>query len=139
MEKIVVDTSVLISALIGKEGPSRQVIRHCLTGCYKPVISTTLFLEYEDISKRAHILELCPLSAAEINTLLNAFYSQCLWIPIHYLWRPNLKDENDNFLIELAVASNTHFVISNNVKDLINAELIFDTLEILKPEELLNR
>ncbi len=35
-EIVVVDTSVIISALIGVRGPSREIIRQCLTGNYTP-------------------------------------------------------------------------------------------------------
>jgi uncharacterized protein len=137
MSKIVVDTSVFISALIGKRGVSREVLRQCLEGQYKPLISNTLFLEYEDVSSRPRIQKLCPLSNKEISELLKAFYSICEWIPIYYLWRPNLKDENDNFLIELAIAGNAEIIVTNNIKDLKAAELSFENLQICKPEQLL--
>ena len=137
MKKIVVDTSVLISALIGQTGPARAVLRHCLQGYYTPMISTTLFLEYEDVTSRPHILALCPLTFDEIHKLLVAFYHVCEWEQVHYLWRPNLKDENDNFLIELAVAANALCIVTNNVKDLIHAELIFSGVQIVTPEQLL--
>ena len=58
-------------------------------------------------------------------------------MPIYYLWRPNLKDEGDNFLIELAVAGNAEIIVTNNVKDLGSAKLSFENLQIYKPEELL--
>ncbi len=54
-----------------------------------------------------------------------------------YLWRPNLKDESDNFLIELAIASNAHYLVTNNVKNLTGAGLTFKNLVIVKPEQLL--
>ena len=50
---------------------------------------------------------------------------------------PNLKDEGDNFLIELALAGNSRIIVTNNIKDLVAAELKFDELRILKPEQLL--
>jgi len=134
---IVVDTSIIISALIGKEGPSREILRLCLQGVLKPLISNTLFLEYEDVSKREKIQQLSPLTQNEIRKLLNAFYSVCRWVPIYYLWRPNLKDEADNFLIELALAGNALKIITNNIRDLKNAELNFPNLEILTPETFL--
>lgn len=137
MIKIVVDTSVLISALIGKKGPAREVLRQCLRGNYQPMMSTALFLEYEDVYQRPEILRLCPLKPDEVSELLGAFYSICDWVAIHYLWRPNLKDENDNFLIELAVASNANFIVTNNTKDLTGAELTFKGLKVVKPEQLL--
>ncbi len=137
MSKIVIDTSVLVSALIGKAGPAREVLRQCLIGNYIPVISTTLFLEYEDVSKRSRILQLCPLTSDDISKLLNTFYSVCEWIQVRYLWRPDLRDENDNFLIELAVAGGANCIVTNNTRDLMYAELTFENLHILTPEQLL--
>jgi len=136
-EKVVIDTSVLVSALIGKRGVSREVIRHCLSGNYLPLISNSLFQEYEDVSPRKRVRDACPLEPREIRQLLNAFYSVCTWVPIYYLWRPNLGDEGDNFLIELALAGNSRIIVTNNVKDLTAAELKFDNLRILKPEQIL--
>jgi len=137
MTKIVVDTSVFISALIGVRGPSREIIRRCLTDEHKPLISNTLFQELEDVSARTRIRKKCPLSTTEIQDLLNAFYSVCEWVPIYYLWRPNIADEGDNFLIELALAGNATHIITNNISDLTNSELSFPELTILKPEQML--
>jgi len=134
---IVIDTSVIISALIGEKGPSREVLRKALLAEYKPLISNALFQEYEDVSNREKIRTICPLTDNEITELLNAFYSICNWVPIYYLWRPNIADEADNFLIELALAGNASHIITNNIRDLKNAELKFPSLEILTPEALL--
>ena len=134
---IVVDTSVLIGALIGSQGPSREVIRRCLQEMYTPLISNALFLEYEDVSKRKRILDLCPLTAHEMGELLNAFYAVCRWVPIYYLWRPNVPDEGDNFVIELALAGNAKHVVTHNIRDFQNAELLFPGLSIVRPEEFL--
>ncbi len=134
---IVIDTSVIISALIGKKGPSREVLRKSLLGEHKSLISNALFLEYEDVSKRKRVLDVCPLKSAEITELLNAFYSVCDWVPIYYLWRPNIADEGDNFLIELALAGNATHIVTNNISDLKNAELKFPELKIVTPVKLL--
>ena len=58
---------------------------------------------------------------------------------MYFLWRPNLRDEGDNFLIELALAGNADFIITNNIKDLCGAELKFPELRIFTPEQLLNQ
>ena len=136
-EKVDIDTSVMVSALIGKRGARRELIRRCLAGEHLPLISNPLFQEYEDVSSRKRIRETCPLGAREIRDLLNAFYSVCSWVPIYYLWRPNLKDEDDNFLIELALAGNSQTIVTNNVKDLEAAELRFEDLRILTPQQIL--
>ena len=134
---IVIDTSVIISALIGKRGPARKILRQCLLGDYKPLISNALFLECEDVSKRKRVLDVCPLEEKEINDLLSAFYSVCTWIPIYYLWRPNISDEGDNFLIELALAGNASHIVTNNIRDLKNTELKFPELKVVTPTSLL--
>lgn len=134
---IVLDTSIVVSALIGKRGASREVLRRCLADELRPVMSNTLFQEIEDVISRERILKLCPLSAKEIRELVDAFYSSCKWVPIYFLWRPNLQDENDNFLIELAIAASADFIVTNNTKDLEGAELLFEELQIVKPEKLL--
>ncbi|MEO1389954.1 MAG: putative toxin-antitoxin system toxin component, PIN family [Cyanobacteria bacterium J06634_6] len=136
-DKIVIDTSVFISALIGPSGPSRELIRQCLKGRYQPLMGNALFCEYEAVSSRPHILKQCPLNKVEINELLQAFMSISQWTFIYYTWRPNLKDEADNHLIELAIAGNASTIATNNLKDFNNTDLLFPQLTILRPEDLL--
>jgi len=135
--KIVVDTSVFISALIGSTGSSRELIRRCLKGEYQPLMGNALFLEYESVMQRKEIISQCSLTNTEIYTLLVSFINVSQWISIYYLWRPNLKDEANNHLIELAVAGNAQIIVTKNVKDFRNAELVFPNLSILKPEEII--
>lgn len=136
--KIVVDTSVLISAIIGKTGPSREIIRNCLKQKYLPLMGNSLFAEYESVINRDNIIKLSPLTIAEIELLLASFMSISKWISIYYLWRPNLKDEADNHLIELALAGNASHIITNNIKDFRNSELLFPHLSIITPEAFLD-
>lgn len=136
-ENLVIDSSVLVSALIGEEGPNREVLRRCFLGEYKPLISNALFSEYEDLVTGDSILELCPLESQEIRNLINALYSICSWVPIYYLWRPNLRDEGNNFLVELAVAGNGKYIVTNNTRDVLAAELSFKDLKVVTPVEFL--
>ncbi|MCA6613908.1 MAG: putative toxin-antitoxin system toxin component, PIN family, partial [Pseudanabaena sp.] len=118
--RIVIDTSVLISALIGSTGASRELIRLCLQGEYQPLMGNNLFLEYESVILREEIITQCTLTKQEIFTLIDAFMSVCQWIDIYYLWRPNLRDEADNHLIELAIAGNAQIIATKNIKDFLN-------------------
>ncbi len=135
--RIVVDTSVFVAALIGPQGPNREILRLCLRGRYMPLISNALFAEYEDVSSREAVLRHCPVSRQEVRILLNALYSVCEWVPIYYLWRPNLTDESDNHLLELAMAGNAQWIATNNVRDFADAELRFPDIRIRTPEEIL--
>ncbi|NJK30316.1 MAG: putative toxin-antitoxin system toxin component, PIN family [Acaryochloris sp. SU_5_25] len=67
--KIVVDTSVFISALIEPSGSSRKVVRCSLQGQFSPLMSNALFCEYESVIHRDSVLAQCPLSQDDILTL----------------------------------------------------------------------
>ena len=135
---VVIDTNVWISALISQDGGAREVIRLALMDKISPQLSTALFLEYEDVMKRDKITNLCFLNIDEQQELFQAFLSTCKWNEIFYLWRPNLDNEGDNLLIELAVASNSEVIITDNKKDLQSGELLFN-FEVLSPKEFLER
>jgi putative PIN family toxin of toxin-antitoxin system len=137
--KIVVDTSVFISALIGPQGPSRALVRRCLLGDYVPLMGNALFAEYESVIGRPSVVSKCPLDAAGMTDLLAAFLNVCEWINVYYLWRPNLRDEGDNHLIELAVAGNAIAIVTNNLRDFQGADLLFPNLLIITPEQMLAR
>jgi len=135
---VVIDTNIWISALISKDGQSRDIIRLALNDKISPQISTSLFLEYETVMKRNKIKNLCSLNLEEQHDLFQAFLSTCIWNEIFYLWRPNLRDKDDDFLIELAVASNSKAIITDNKKDIESGELKFN-FEVLTPKEFLER
>jgi uncharacterized protein len=137
--KIVVDTSVFISALIGPSGPAREVIRRCLKGDYRPLMGNALFNEYESVIGREEIKTRCAMSEEKTREIFAAFIAVCEWVSVYYLWRPNLKDESDNHLIELAIAGNARTIVTNNTRDFQNTELLFPELSIVKPEDLLRR
>jgi len=134
--KIVIDTSVWISALIKRDSKARELIRLIFKAKLSPQMSETLFREYEDVMKRKKIQELTPLSLEEQNELFEAYLSTCKWNEIYYMWRPNLQDENDNFIVELAVASGAEAIITYNVKDFKSAELVFKH-KIITPEDFI--
>lgn len=52
------------------------------------------------------------------SRLLDIFLTRCRWTRVYYLWCPNLCDEADNHLIELAVAAGAPYIVSRNVRDL---------------------
>jgi len=134
---IVLDTSVFVSALLGPAGASREVLRACLDGRLQPLMGAALVAEYESLLSRTELFERSLLDLAERETVLNGFLSVCRWTNIYYGWRPNLRDEGDNHLIELAVAGGAEAIVTKNVRDLRSGELRFPGLRILQPADLL--
>ncbi|MEA2019279.1 MAG: putative toxin-antitoxin system toxin component, PIN family [Campylobacterota bacterium] len=123
--KIVIDTSVWISALITKKSSARELLRLVFNAKLTPQMSEALFREYESVMKRKKIQKLTPLTLLEQDELFEAYLSTCNWNEIYYAWRPNLKDEDDNFVVELAVASGAEALITYNIKDFKDSELFF--------------
>lgn len=135
--RAVIDTNVFVGALVGKEGFNRQILRLCLQGKLRPLIGQTLFLEYEDVLSRQSLFDRSPLSREEREELFDAFLSVSEWVQIYYLWRPNLRDETDNFLVELAIAGGAQRIVTNNVRDFADAEIQMQGIEVVTPSNLL--
>ena len=135
--KIVVDTNVFIGAILSSQGLNRELIRRCLLGEYQPIMSNALYLEYESVIEREEIIAKCQLDRSKVNELLDGFLSVSRWVYIYYSWRPNLRDEGDNHVIELAIAGNARIVATNNLKDFRGSELTFPQLQILNPHQII--
>ena len=136
--RIVIDTNVFIGSLISPGGSNREMIRRCLRREYQPLMGNALAAEYESVMERQEIIAKCRLERDEIDRLLNAFLSVSEWVEIYYSWRPNLRDEGDNHIIELAVAGNAKIVATNNIRDFQKAELSFPNISILTPTQIIN-
>jgi putative PIN family toxin of toxin-antitoxin system len=137
MTTLVIDTNILTAACLKINGSARQVIRRCLTGHYRPLIGAALFTEYEDVMSRDELFDNCLLSEAERTEVFHGFLAVCSWTEVYYAWRPNLPDEADNHLIELAVAGGASAIVTRNAKDLAKGELRFPQIKILLPEQCL--
>ena len=136
MDRVVIDTNVFAGALLGGTGYNRLVIRACLSGRLKPLMGQALFLEYEDVLNRRALFRTSPLSRQERQELFAAFLSVCEWVQIYFSWRPNLPDEADNHIVELAVAGGAAMIVTNNVRDFQGADLRFPDLRMVAPREL---
>jgi len=137
MIEIVVDTNVFVSALRSDGGASREVLRRILVGRYRPLFGNALWLEYEDLLGRD--VWTSATTSEERAILLAALAQAGRWVNTWYNWRPNLSDEGDNHLIELAIAGNASAIVTHNVRDLVHGELIWESLRVLTPAQCLER
>lgn len=134
--RVVIDTNVFLGACMGV-GASNAVVRACLEHRLVPLMGVALLTEFEATLSRDELFARSRLDAAERSMLLDTFLALCEWTRVYFLWRPNLKDESDNHLIELAVAGDADVVVTRNLRDLRGAELRFEPLRILSPEDFL--
>ena len=136
--RLVVDTNVVVSALMKADSTPRHMLRVCLERRCQPLMGNALLAEHEDLLGRSALFEGCLLTTAERAAFLDDFLSVCEWISVYYLWRPNLRDEADNHLLELAVAGGAQSIVTGNVGDFRQATLLFPTIAIVTPRQFLD-
>ena len=134
--RCVIDTNVFVGACLGT-GAAAGVVAACLQGQALPLMGAALLAEYEDVLARPALFEGCRLSGGERSELLDIFLARCEWTRVYFGWRPNVPDEADNHLIELAVAGRARRVVTRNLRDLARAELVFPGLRCVSPEDFL--
>src|ERR1039458_3288824 len=125
--KVVIDTNVFIGACLG-QGACRAVIAACLEEKLIPLMGVALLAEYEDVLSRTKLFVRSRLDASERDELLDIFLATCRWTRIYYGCRPNLQDEGDNHLVELAVAGGADYIVTKNLRDVARMELLFPNL-----------
>ncbi len=137
---VVLDTTVIYQSLYSNAGASFFIMGLVRDQKIKMALSLKVFAEYEAVLKRRKSLKDFELKIDDIEKIL--IYLAYIGRPFdtHYLFRPNLLDENDNIFIELAVASNSKYLITSNIKDFKNnAQLKFADFDIVTPADFLKR
>jgi len=131
--RIILDTNVLFAGLYSSKGASFRVLQAIEAGKLQTILSTTLLFEYEDILKRNQ--EVLGLSNQEIEEILDYFCMQSEHQKIYFLWRPCLPDPRDDHLLELAIASETEWIVTHNTKDFKEVEKF--GVKSITPKQLL--
>ncbi|MGK9231708.1 putative toxin-antitoxin system toxin component, PIN family [Inquilinus limosus] len=134
--RVVLDTSVIITALRSATGASNAVLRLVAARELVPLVTTTLFLEYEDVLKRPEQRLAHGLDLTRIDRFLAALASACEPVELRYQWRPQLADPDDEMVLEAAVNGRADALVTHNVRDFVAATRKFG-LRVLLPRDLL--
>ncbi len=134
---VTIDTNIIYQAMRSSRGASFAILQLVRNGRIRIAISHPVLLEYEDVLTRPSSLESFNMVNNDIQKVLQFIAYVSEKFEPKYLFRPNLKDENDNIFVELAVVSQSKYLITNNIKDFRNSELKFDCFTTLTPSDFL--
>ena len=114
---MLLDTDVIVAAIRSSTGASAELVRRVLRGDLLIEASVALVLEYEAVSTRQAHLAAGGLSEAEALVVIDALAALARPIEIHFRWRPQLRDADDEMVLEAAINAQDRTIVTFNVRD----------------------
>lgn len=136
MQIVVLDTDVIATALRSATGGSNAVLREVAHGRLTPLVTPALFLEYEAVLKRPEQRIAHGSGLREIDCFLAGLAAASEAVEVSFRWRPQLRDANDEMVLEAAVNGRAAALVTHNVRDFAKGAERFG-LRVLPPGELL--
>jgi putative PIN family toxin of toxin-antitoxin system len=131
--RVVLDTCILYSALRSSSGASHRIVKSLPNPKFRPLFSTPVFFEYEEVLRRPK--QFPHLTAQEIEDFLDFIASSCDHVRINFLWRPHLPDPDDDLILELAVSGRADAIITFNQRDFVGSDQF--GIRVISPGELI--
>ncbi len=128
---VVLDTSVLIAAARSVFGASSRLLELLAQQRYGNHLSVPLVLEDEAVLRRE--VNIDGLGLTDVATVLKYLCNVGVLHPIPFLWRPTLRDPDDEVVLELAMAAGVDYLVTHNVRDFVGSEAF--GVKVLKPGE----
>jgi putative PIN family toxin of toxin-antitoxin system len=136
--RLVVDTSVIVAGLRSQMGASNRILTLVAERRLVPLVTTALFLEYEDVLNRPEQRLATGMSVDDVVGFLAALASAAEPVDVHFMWRPQLADPADEIVLEAAVNGRASAIVTHNVRDFLPATRDFK-IEVITPSVMLRR
>jgi putative PIN family toxin of toxin-antitoxin system len=119
--KVVLDADVLVAALRSRRGASAVWLRAALCRDVEMLASVPLMLRYESLLSRPEQRATSALSVAELGELLDAIAAVATSVIISYLWRPILRDPDNELVLETAANGRADLLLTFNERGFAGA------------------
>jgi predicted nucleic acid-binding protein len=119
--RLVLDTSVIVAGFRSPSGLSAKTLLACRSGIHVMVVTVPVVLEYEAVLRRPEHLAAAQATKDDAGRFVDAIYAIAEGIQPTWLWRPQLRDPDDEMFLEAAVSGNAH-IVTFNVRDFVSAE-----------------
>ena len=114
--RIVIDTSVLVSAARSRQGASFALVSSLPNLRFEFALSVALYTEWQAVLTRPEHLP-PGLRVEDVLAYLRYLTSIAHLQDVYYLWRPFLRDPDDDMVLECAVASSSQYLVTHNIRD----------------------
>ncbi len=138
MRRFVFDTSVVVAALRTRSGAGNAALRLVASRRLVVLATPPLFLEYEEVLNRPEQRLAHGLSTEEVDQFLAELAALIEPVDVHFQWRPQVRDPNDEMVLEAAVNGRADGIVTYNVSDFTDGADRFD-IKVLRPTDLLKR
>jgi putative PIN family toxin of toxin-antitoxin system len=132
MLKVVIDTNVLVSALLKPDSVPELILSLILEGEILLCLTDPIATEYEEVLKREKFRK---LDHKKVKTLLSRLRSQAQWVIPKIHLRVTTADPEDNKFLECAKEAEANFLITGNIKHFPIGK--FEEIIILNPSQFL--
>jgi putative PIN family toxin of toxin-antitoxin system len=136
--KLVLDTDAVVAAMRSPAGASAAIIRAAREGPVTLLVSVPLAIEYESVCRKDEHRLAAGLSDRQVDIFLDALLAMCEPVETHFLWRPQLRDPNDEMVLEASVNGHADALVTFNRRDFGTAPERFG-VAVLLPREALAR
>ena len=123
---MILDTDVIVAAIRSTSGASAEIVRRILRGELAVEASVAVVLEYEAVATRKEHLVAGGLTEAEVLVVIDALAAVAKPVEIHFRWRPQLRDADDEMVLEAAINAADRTIITFNHRDFAGAAGRFD-------------
>jgi len=134
--RVAFDTDVMVAALRRRTGASNALLRALRLGELEAVASVPMMFEYEAVLMRPEQLQATGLTPQEVNVFLDGLAALLIPVRPYFLWRPVLRDPDDEMVLDAAVNGRAEAIVTFNVQDFVPEARQFRLL-ILTPAEAL--
>jgi len=136
--RLVLDTATMVAAIRGNAGASNRLLVAGLERRLTMLVSTPLLIEYEAVMTRAEHLEASGLTAEEVGAVLDAVAATAEPARLAFLWRPAVRNPDDDMVLETAANSQAAAIVTFNKRDFANVAERFG-VEVWSPREAVQR
>jgi predicted nucleic acid-binding protein len=133
---MILDTDVIISAIRSTKGASAEIVRRVLRSEIGIELTVATALENEAVATRIEHLEAGGLTEKEALNVVDALVAVADPVEVHFRWRPQLRDADDEMILEAAINAQDRRIITFNKRDFAPAVTRFG-LSLMSPGEFL--